>query len=120
MEEWSVTIVSEGGANTLHTKKKPKKKPSNPDDRSGPDQVRICRPGYLALQTEKRREKKGGKKQVTRMTDPDLVRSGSVVRVTCFWLQRAGAEQLSQLNNYHTLHLPRRRDDIWSWDVLSI
>jgi hypothetical protein len=58
MEEWSVTFVSEGGANTLHTKKKPEKKPSNPDDRSGPGRVRICRPGYLALQTEKRREKK--------------------------------------------------------------
>jgi hypothetical protein len=115
MEEWSVTIVSEGGANTLHTKKKPKKKPSNPDDRSGPGPVRIglCKP-------KKGGKKKGGKKQVTRMTDPDLVGSGSVVRVTCFWLQRAGAEQLSQLNNYHTLHLPRRRDDIWSWDVLSI
>jgi hypothetical protein len=79
MEEWSVTFVSEGGANTLHTKKKPEKKPSkgpdlssgllgfanrkkagkkrrektsNPDDRSGPGRVRICRPGYLFLVAE--------------------------------------------------------------------
>jgi len=62
MEEWSVTFVSEGGANTLHTKKKPEKKPSNPDDRSGPDSGPDLSSGLLGFANRKKAgKKKAGK-----------------------------------------------------------